>query len=93
MGRARSVEVRSLPSETGRGVTGREGTRAQTQMSRRADPSGEGRTYYHAELPRGPFRRLVRLPYAVAGEPRLEVTHGVVRVRLTKPVKAQPAKA
>jgi HSP20 family molecular chaperone IbpA len=61
--------------------------------SRPGEREVNGRTYLHAELPRGPFHRVVRLPYPVAGEARVEVTHGLIRVRLTKPVKAAPAKA
>ena len=70
-----------------------EGNRLTIRGWRRSEPAVEGRTYHHAELPRGPFRRDVRLPYAVIGEPRVEVVQGVIRVRLTKPVKAAPAKA
>jgi HSP20 family molecular chaperone IbpA len=44
----------------------------------------DGRVYFHAEMPRGPFRRLVRLPEPASGPPRLEVENGIVRVRLAK---------
>ena len=44
----------------------------------------EGRIYFHAELPRGPFRREVRLPEPTSGPPRVEIDNGVVRVRLAK---------
>jgi HSP20 family molecular chaperone IbpA len=47
----------------------------------------EGRIYLHAELPRGPFRREVRLPEPAGGAPRLEVEHGIVRVRLARSAK------
>src|SRR6185369_5241789 len=53
----------------------------------------KGRTYHHAEMPRGPFSRVVPLPCAVASKPRLEVLNGVIRIRLAKRVKTVPAKA
>ena len=49
----------------------------------------DGRIYLHAELPRGPFRREVRLPGLVAaGRARVEVDNGIVRVRVAKPSKS-----
>lgn len=49
----------------------------------------DGRIYLHAELPRGPFRREVRLPgIAAAGRARAEVDNGIVRVRIAKPSKS-----
>ncbi len=48
----------------------------------------DGRIYLHAEMPRGPFRREVRLPSPTSGRPRVEVESGVVRVRLAKPSKS-----
>jgi HSP20 family protein len=47
----------------------------------------DGRIYFHAEMPRGPFRRDVRLPAPTSGQPRVEVDQGVVRIRLTKATK------
>jgi HSP20 family molecular chaperone IbpA len=44
----------------------------------------DGRVYFHAEMPRGPFRRVVRLPEPTSGPPRVEVETGIVRVRLPK---------
>jgi HSP20 family molecular chaperone IbpA len=61
--------------------------------SRSTEGIVDGRTYYHAEIPRGPFRRVVRLPIAVVGEPRVEVESGLVRVRLATAAKAPPARA
>jgi HSP20 family molecular chaperone IbpA len=58
-----------------------------------AELTGNGRVYYHAELPRGPFSRVVALPSAVVAEPRVEVQRGVIRIRLTKLAKVPPAKA
>jgi HSP20 family protein len=37
-----------------------------------------------AEVPRGPFRRVVPLPEPVSKEPKLEVEDGVIRVSLRK---------
>jgi HSP20 family protein len=52
-----------------------------------------GRTYYHHELPRGPFHRVVGVPFPVVGEPRVEVERGLISVHLTKASKASPARA
>ena len=52
-----------------------------------------GHAYYHAEIPRGPFRRVVRLPHGVGGEPRLELDGGIVRIRLSRSSKASVPKA
>jgi HSP20 family molecular chaperone IbpA len=52
-----------------------------------------GHTYFHAEIPRGPFRRVVRLPHGVSGEPRVELDGGIVRIRLSRPSKASVPKA
>jgi HSP20 family molecular chaperone IbpA len=53
-----------------------------------------GRSYLHAEIARGPFHRVVRLPSATAGEPRIEVDRGLIRIRLAKaPPATTPAKA
>jgi HSP20 family protein len=43
-----------------------------------------GHRYVHAEIARGPFQRLVKLPQPVEGSPRVEVQHGLIRVELTK---------
>ena len=48
----------------------------------------DGRIYLHAELPRGPFRREVRLPGIVVGRPRVEIENGIVRVRVAKQSKS-----
>lgn len=61
--------------------------------SRAGEPERDGRTYYHAELPRGPFRRVVRLPARTADELRIEVSQGIIRIRLAKLMKTAPAKA
>lgn len=44
-----------------------------------------GQVYRHAEIPRGPFRRVVPLPADAATEPlRVELKDGLLRVALTK---------
>ncbi len=44
-----------------------------------------GRGYRHAEIPRGPFRRVILLPpEAASGAPRVDVADGVVRVHVAK---------
>jgi HSP20 family molecular chaperone IbpA len=48
----------------------------------------DGRVYIRAELPRGPFRRAVRLPEPASGPARIEVENGIVRVRLSKASKS-----
>ena len=52
--------------------------------ARGGERPGDGRAYLHAEIPRGPFRRVVRLPHAVAAPPRIEVEHGIIRVTLAR---------
>jgi HSP20 family molecular chaperone IbpA len=45
---------------------------------------GEARDkLFHAEIPRGPFCRVVPLPFAIEGEPRSELDRGVLRIYLT----------
>jgi HSP20 family molecular chaperone IbpA len=51
----------------------------------RRDPHTLVGRVFHAELPRGPFRRVVPLPFALAGTPRWELERGVLRVHLNVP--------
>ena len=61
---------------------------------RRGGRASNGRSYFHAEIPRGPFHRVVRLPVSVVGEPRVELNGGVIEIRLSKlPSGGSPAKA
>ena len=48
----------------------------------------EGQIYFHAEMPRGPFSRVVRLPEPVSGAPRIEVENGIVRIRLARATRS-----
>jgi HSP20 family molecular chaperone IbpA len=43
-----------------------------------------GHRVRHAEIARGPFRRELRLPHPVSGDPRVEVRGGLVRIQMTK---------
>jgi HSP20 family molecular chaperone IbpA len=65
-----------------------EGDRLIIWGARSIEMPFDGRIYFHAEMPRGPFRREVRLPYPVTGRPRVEVENGIVRVRISKPAKS-----
>src|SRR5215831_932873 len=60
---------------------------------RRGERAANGRTYYHAEIPRGPFHRVVRLPYSMLGEPRIEVNQGLIEIHFPKTAAHKPAKA
>ena len=43
-----------------------------------------GSSYLHTEIPSGAFYRVVKLPYSVKPEPRLELDRGVVVIRLSR---------
>jgi HSP20 family molecular chaperone IbpA len=63
---------------------------------RRGERAANGRTYAHAEIPRGPFRRVIPLPEGVgSGAPEVKVAHGMVSIRLAKapaePTSSSPA--
>src|SRR5262245_46973372 len=61
---------------------------------RRGERAANGRTYYHAEIPRGPFHRVVPLPIPVMREPRIEIEHGLIRIHFPKtPAAKGSAKA
>jgi HSP20 family protein len=49
--------------------------------------------YLHAEIPRGPFHRVVLIPTAFVAEPTIEVEQGLIRVRLPKAEDKAEAKA
>ncbi len=51
---------------------------------RRGESVSNGRIYLHAEIPRGPFSRVLELPCAVDPEARVDVKSGVVLVGLRK---------
>jgi HSP20 family molecular chaperone IbpA len=64
---------------------------------RRGERVANGRTYFHAEIPRGPFHRVVRLPFALLGElgePRIEFNQGLIEIHFPKTsVGTSPARA
>jgi HSP20 family molecular chaperone IbpA len=52
---------------------------------RSGERAANGRTYLHAEIPRGPFHRVVRLPFPTTNaEPRIDVDRGLIRIHLAK---------
>jgi HSP20 family molecular chaperone IbpA len=53
----------------------------------------DGRVYFRAEMPRGPFRRALRLPEPTHGAPRVEVDGGIVRVRLQRSARTSRPQA
>ncbi len=57
---------------------------------RKGGRAANGRTYLHAEIPRGPFHRVIRLPATATSEPRIEIDRGLIRIHLPK---TAPAKA
>jgi HSP20 family molecular chaperone IbpA len=62
--------------------------------SRRGEKAANGRLYRHAEIARGPFRRVLFLPRElVSGPPRVDVDNGVIRIRIAKLPMSSVAKA
>src|SRR5262249_1948379 len=59
---------------------------------RSGERAPNGRTYLHAEIPRGPFHRVIRLPFSTTSEPRVEIDRGLIRIHLAK-TPATAAKA
>lgn len=51
---------------------------------RRGERAADGRSYFHAEIPRGPFFRVIKLPPGMFAEPRIEVERGMIFVHLDK---------
>ncbi|MBL9027217.1 MAG: Hsp20/alpha crystallin family protein [Myxococcales bacterium] len=49
----------------------------------RREPSGG--VSFHSEIPRGPFRRAIPLPFPLEVDPPFELERGVLRIRLSKP--------
>jgi HSP20 family molecular chaperone IbpA len=60
---------------------------------RRRERAMNGRSCFHAEIPRGPFHRAVRLPVAKLGEPRIEVNAGLIEIHFPKTSARKPARA
>jgi HSP20 family molecular chaperone IbpA len=48
---------------------------------RRAGHGSEGRLF-HAEIARGPFLRMIPLPFPIERDPRVELEHGLLRIYL-----------
>jgi len=48
----------------------------------------DGRVYFHAEMPRGPFRRVIAQPESTSGPPRVEVENGIVRIKLARAARS-----
>ena len=42
------------------------------------------RCYLRAEIPHGPFTCSIPLPYAIDGEPRIEIDRGLISIRMTR---------
>lgn len=57
---------------------------------RSGERGADAHHYLHAEIPLGPFSRVVRIPAAFVAEPRVEVERGLIRVCLPK---AKPAES
>jgi HSP20 family protein len=51
---------------------------------RRGERVSRDRSYLHAEIPRGPFSRTIRLPDAVEPRAQIDVRGGVILIRLQK---------
>jgi HSP20 family molecular chaperone IbpA len=58
---------------------------------RRESPDTSIRTYSHAEIPRGPFHRVFRLPFSIQGEPAVNLDRGMLRIHLTRARASPPA--
>jgi len=53
----------------------------------------DGRVYLHAEIARGPFRRVIRLDEPTSGPPRVEVENGIVRIKLARAARSPRPRA
>ena len=47
--------------------------------------AGDRGAYHYAETPRGPFARAIPVPFALDGDPPVELERGVLRIRLSVP--------
>ena len=48
----------------------------------RRDGHGSGGRLFHAEIARGPFLRVISLPFPIERDPRIELEHGLLRIYL-----------
>jgi HSP20 family molecular chaperone IbpA len=55
--------------------------------------AGSARRPMHAEIARGPFRRVLLLPHAMSGPPQIELKEGIITIRLAKLPTATVAQA
>jgi HSP20 family protein len=53
--------------------------------------ASNGRSYMHAEIPRGPFRRSIQMPQPIERPPRVHVEQGVISVHVPKPTRRSRA--
>jgi HSP20 family molecular chaperone IbpA len=77
------------------GVPGIERGDVEVEMAERdltiqgaRNPTHDGKIYFHAEMARGPFRRVVRLPEPTSGAVRIETENGIVRIRLVRAARS-----
>jgi HSP20 family molecular chaperone IbpA len=52
---------------------------------RRGHAAVNAASYSHSEIPHGPFSRTFHLPFAIAGEPAVDLDRGLLRIRLQRP--------
>lgn len=58
---------------------------------RRAGHSANGHVLMHAEIPRGPFKSVVHLPFRTSAPTRVEVEQGIALIQLQRLGEPQPA--
>lgn len=46
-------------------------------------------SYSHSEIPYGPFYRTFRIPFAIAGDPAVDLDRGLLRIRLKRGSETQ----
>jgi HSP20 family protein len=46
-------------------------------------------SYSHSEIPYGPFYRAFKVPFAIAGEPAVDLDRGLLRIRLKRASETQ----
>jgi HSP20 family molecular chaperone IbpA len=61
--------------------------------ARPAWAAADGRVYLHAEMARGPFRRVIHLAEPTSGPPRVEVESGIVRIKFARAARSPRPRA